>query len=79
MSQPAGTPQPDPVTERLVRLEEHAGFTEHSVEQLSAEIAECNKRMHALHARLAALEDRLGRLLQPPGDGRSEGDAGDGA
>jgi uncharacterized coiled-coil protein SlyX len=60
-------PEPDPVERRLTSLEEHAGFAEHTVEQLSAEVAECNKRVHALAVRLAAMEERLGRLLQPPG------------
>ena len=67
-------PDPDAAEKRLTSLEEHAGFAEHTVEQLSAEITELNKRVHTLASRMSALEDRLGRLLttsdepSPPAD-----------
>lgn len=45
--------------ERLQRLEEHAGFTEHTLDQLTVEILELNKRLAALAKRLDAFEGRL--------------------
>src|SRR5262245_28314788 len=57
---------PDPRDQRLTSLEEHAAFTEHTVDQLSAEIAALNKRMHALAARIDSLDARLGKLLRSP-------------
>jgi uncharacterized coiled-coil protein SlyX len=50
---------------RLARVEEALGFTERTVEQLSGEIADINKRLQSLAKRLAALEDRLGALEDP--------------
>lgn len=55
------TPNP---SERLDRLEESHGYTERTVEQLSAEIADMNKRMQAMGKRLAALEAGLTKLQQ---------------
>jgi uncharacterized coiled-coil protein SlyX len=54
-------PPDDP---RLTRLEEHAAFTEHTVEQLSTEIAELNRRLAETARRIQALEDRLTRLVE---------------
>jgi uncharacterized coiled-coil protein SlyX len=57
---------PDPaLADRVQRLEEHAGFAEHTVEQLSAEILELNKRLADTARRLSALEARLSRILDP--------------
>lgn len=53
---------------RVQRLEEHAAFTEHTVEQLSGEIADLNKRMAELLKRLQSLEGRLGKALDALGD-----------
>jgi uncharacterized coiled-coil protein SlyX len=63
-----GPPNPlhDPRDQRLTALEEHAAFAEHSTDQLSAEIAELNKRLHTLSTRIDVLEHRLAKLLQPP-------------
>lgn len=47
---------------RLARLEESAAFNERAIEQLSAEIADMNRRVAALTKRLAALEERLGKM-----------------
>lgn len=61
---PAGPPNPaDP---RLTRLEEHAAFTEHTVDQLSTEIAALNKRLLELTKKMATLEARLTKLLEEP-------------
>ena len=49
---------------RLTRLEEHAGFAEHTVEQLSQEIRLINTRVHELAKRLEALEGRLGGVVE---------------
>lgn len=47
---------------RLDRIEEHAAFTERTVEQLGEEIAEINRRVRELLKRLEGLESRLGRV-----------------
>lgn len=48
--------------EQVRKLQEAQGFTEHAVEQLSAEIAELNRRLGQALTRLARLEQRLERL-----------------
>lgn len=53
---------------RLLRLEEAQAFSEHTVEQLSGEIAELNKRLAEALAHIRMLESRLQRLLEPPED-----------
>ena len=53
---------------RLRKLEEAQAFSEHSVEQLSDEIAEVNKRLAEALAHIRMLESRLQRLLEPPED-----------
>ncbi len=60
------TPNP---SERLDRIEESHGYTERTVEQLSAEIADMNKRMQAMGKRLAALEAGLQKLKEPGEEG----------
>jgi uncharacterized coiled-coil protein SlyX len=60
-----------PANDRLTRLEESHGFTEHTLEQLSAEMAGINQRLTEALRRLERLETRLEQLLQPedpPGD-----------
>jgi uncharacterized coiled-coil protein SlyX len=68
MSTPPDPPTPSPFSppedDRLTRLEEHAGFTEHTVEQLSAEIRMLNARVHELSKRLESLEGRLGGVVE---------------
>ncbi len=67
MDSTSGSPSPgDSSHQRLTSLEEHSAFTEHAVDQLSAEIAELNKRVHVLVSRIDSLETRLGKLLEPP-------------
>jgi uncharacterized coiled-coil protein SlyX len=70
---PTGTDLRD----RLMRIEEHAGFTEHTVEQLSAEMAELGKRMLEITRRVEAIERRLGELARGA-EGAAEGGAGGG-
>lgn len=66
MAEPPEPQNPDP---RLTRLEEHAAFTEHTVDQLSTEIAELNKRLAELAKKMHGLEDRLGKVLERMADG----------
>ncbi len=56
----------DETRDRLVRLEESVGFGEHTVEQLSTEIASMNERVHRLERRLERLTSRLDELLAGP-------------
>ena len=58
--------------ERARKLEEAQGFTEHAVEQLSAEIAELNRRLSQALSRLSRLEERLERLAAGEGGGGEE-------
>lgn len=60
---PSPQAPPDP---RLTRLEEHAAFTEHTVDQLSTEIAALNKRLLELTKKMATLESRLSKFLEEP-------------
>lgn len=52
-------------------MEESLGYTDRTVEQLSAEIVDMNKRMQAMGKRLAVLEAGL-RKLKEPGEGEEE-------
>lgn len=52
-----------PSDHRVTALEEHAAFSERTIEHLSTEIAELNRRCRVLSDRLALLEQRLGSLL----------------
>lgn len=45
---------------RLIRLEERAGFTEHTTEQLSAELARAYTLIDRLGRRISDLERRVG-------------------
>lgn len=62
----------DPLDGRLMRLEEHVAFTEHTVEQLSQEIIDLNKRLAETTRRLALLESRLGKVLAATEEPRPE-------
>jgi uncharacterized coiled-coil protein SlyX len=54
---------PDPaLANRIQRLEEHAGFAEHTIDQLSVEIRELNKRLADTVRRIASLEVRLTKM-----------------
>jgi len=53
---------PNPNDPRVAKLEEHAAYSERTIEQLSAEIAELNRRCRQLTQRLASLEERFGKL-----------------
>lgn len=68
-------PTPDANAHRLTTLEEHAAFTERTVEQLSSEVAELGKRIHTLAARVEALEARLRKALEPPAEDADTPDA----
>jgi uncharacterized coiled-coil protein SlyX len=54
--------------DRARKIEEAQGFTDHAVEQLSAEIAELNRRLAQALTRLARVEARLDR----PAPGENE-------
>jgi uncharacterized coiled-coil protein SlyX len=58
--------------DRAKKIEEAQGFTEHAVEQLSAEIAELNRRLTQALTRLARVEARLERLASGDGDATEE-------
>jgi uncharacterized coiled-coil protein SlyX len=47
------------IEDRFVRLEENLGFAEHTIEQLSTELASMNHRLAEVLARLQRLEARL--------------------
>jgi uncharacterized coiled-coil protein SlyX len=75
-----GGPGGGEVGERLRRVEEHCGFTEHTVEQLSAEMVELGKRVLELSRRIEGIERRLGELARAGAEGTGgasgEGDPG---
>jgi uncharacterized coiled-coil protein SlyX len=77
MAEPGNPQLPPDLTVRLQRLEEHAGFGEHTVEQLSEEIRVLNARVRELVKRVEGLEGRLGgmaaRVEKVEGQSRSEG------
>lgn len=62
MPDPAPIPA-DQFAERLVRVEEALGFTDHTAGQLSAEIAELSRRLAEMQARIQRLESRFQKLL----------------
>jgi uncharacterized coiled-coil protein SlyX len=49
-------------TDRVVKLEEQGAFVEHSVDQLSSEMAEMNKQLAKVLKRVETLERRLSAL-----------------
>lgn len=55
----------------MIRLEERAGFTEHTVEQLSGEIARAYTLIDRLNRRIADLERRLGVVESAGSDQRA--------
>lgn len=62
------------LAERLQRLEEDAGFSERTTDQLSGELHELSKAIIALDKRMKALEGRVEDLMNPAehaGTGRS--------
>lgn len=56
------------LADRLTRVEEHLGFTEHAAEQLSAEIATINRRVKEIADRLGRIEQRLAKTAEPDED-----------
>jgi uncharacterized coiled-coil protein SlyX len=60
---------------RLERVEEGLAFTERTVEQLSAEMAELHRRVRDLGRKLAAMEERLGKVVERV-EGGGEGEEG---
>jgi len=54
--------------DRIARLEEASGYSDHHIEILSAEIAEINKAMLALARRNGQLEARLSELNNRVGE-----------
>lgn len=67
---PASMP---PDSERLKKLEEHAGFTEHTLDQLTGEMIELHRRIASLLKRMDALEGRLLELKEGSHDGPPDG------
>jgi len=64
---PTSHPAPNPadtVDSRLTRLEEHAGYSERTVEELSLEVRLLNQRMHDLAKRLDAIDGKLGGVTE---------------
>ncbi|QOI99582.1 MAG: hypothetical protein HRU70_03445 [Phycisphaeraceae bacterium] len=55
-----------PSDDRLRRLEENQGFTDHAVDQLRLALEAVERRVRDLSRSLAALEDRLARADTPP-------------
>lgn len=47
-----------------MKLEEHVGFNERAIEELSAEIAALAQRLAALNRRMDGLEGRLRRMAE---------------
>jgi uncharacterized coiled-coil protein SlyX len=64
MSAPLDPPGDPDLDRRLLKLEEAATFTDHTVEQLSAEIAELNRRLRELHERTESLERRVNGVVE---------------
>jgi uncharacterized coiled-coil protein SlyX len=56
--------KPDPVDERLVRLEEGHAYAEHTVEQINGEVAELNRRLGVLLQRIERIERRFEALAE---------------
>ena len=52
--------------QQLRRLEEHAAFSERAIDQLSAEMAEINRRLLTLTNRLERMEHRIEKIAQAP-------------
>ncbi|GEM_PF-2376278 len=69
--------QPKPGDDRMIRLEEHMGFVEHTIGQLSEEVRLLNTRVHDLGKKLIAIEARLGRVAQQVETGPGEAAAAD--
>jgi uncharacterized coiled-coil protein SlyX len=75
-SQPDDRSMPDDQREaRLRRVEEAAGFNEHTIEQLSAHMLALSRTMDTMVRRLASLERRLAKLSEAGDAGGPGGDA----
>ena len=53
---------------RIERVEEALAFAERTIDQLSGEIADMNKRIAAMGKKIAGLEERIGKM----GEGDTE-------
>ena len=53
---------------RITKLEESVGYTDHTIDQLSTEIAKVNQLVLALSNRLVSLESRLSDLHSRVGE-----------
>ena len=53
------------IAQRVMKLEESAGFQDRATELLSGEIAVLNRRGAELQGHLLRLESRLSKLLEP--------------
>ena len=53
------------IAQRVMKLEESAGFQDRATELLSGEIAVLNRRVAELQGHLLRLESRLSKLLEP--------------
>ncbi len=60
--------QPDASQSRMTKLEESVGFTDHTIDQLSSEIAKVNQLVLSLSNRLIALESRLSEIHNRVGE-----------
>ena len=52
----------DQTKQRLEKVEEHAAFSERTIEQISGEVFELSKRLADVAGRLGRLEEKLGGL-----------------
>lgn len=68
---------PDPMTARVLKLEEAQAFSERAAEQLSAELYQLHRQVDDLAQRLATVERRMERMAGGEGDGPGGG-AGEG-
>lgn len=58
---------PRPTEDRLQRVEETLGFTEHEQEQLGQQVLRLQQQVQSLTQRLAQLETALERAAKGPG------------
>ncbi len=64
---PSTSNQPNP-EDRILKLEESSGYTDHHIEILSGEIAQINKAMLGLTRRFSQIEARLSEISDRVGE-----------